>query len=219
MADLGARINVTTKIEGLQEIERALKRVREEFDAKAKTGGIVIRGLMAGAKLIRDDAKARAPLSDPSGMVKARLEALQNKQLRKAVGKMSYRQLLRFQKAEQRRLARAQRVSKKQLALIKQNIVSYPVKADEPTVVVRVSNKGYDRGYNSFRARLNGKSSIRFRNPGYSPGYWWWVEFGTSRFRARPFMRPAFEAQKMAALAAFGDTVRAEIKKRYPGAL
>lgn len=28
------------------------------------------------------------------------------------------------------------------------------------------------------------------------PFYWWWVEFGTAKMAARPFMRPAFEARK-----------------------
>lgn len=32
--------------------------------------------------------------------------------------------------------------------------------------------------------------------------YWRWVEFGTSKMAARPFMRPAFEAQKLAAVEA-----------------
>jgi len=32
--------------------------------------------------------------------------------------------------------------------------------------------------------------------------YWRWVEFGTSKMAAHPFMRPAFEAKKQAALEA-----------------
>ena len=28
------------------------------------------------------------------------------------------------------------------------------------------------------------------------PYYWWWVEFGTSKMAARPFLRPAFNTTK-----------------------
>ena len=33
--------------------------------------------------------------------------------------------------------------------------------------------------------------------------YWTWVEFGNSNMVARPFLRPAFEAKKLGAIAAF----------------
>ncbi len=33
--------------------------------------------------------------------------------------------------------------------------------------------------------------------------YWWMVEFGTAKMSAKPFMRPAFDAKKVAAVAAF----------------
>jgi HK97 gp10 family phage protein len=35
--------------------------------------------------------------------------------------------------------------------------------------------------------------------------YWRWVEFGTVKMAARPFMRPAFEAQKTAAVQAIAE--------------
>lgn len=39
-----------------------------------------------------------------------------------------------------------------------------------------------------------------------------WVEFGTSKMAARPFMRPAFEAKKSAAV----DAIRDYLAKRIP---
>lgn len=41
--------------------------------------------------------------------------------------------------------------------------------------------------------RKTGKSGAD--NPN-DPFYWWWVEFGTAKMAARPFMRPAFEQRK-----------------------
>lgn len=42
--------------------------------------------------------------------------------------------------------------------------------------------------------------------------YFSWVEFGTSKMPARPYMRPAFEAQKTAA----AEAVKAYLAKRIP---
>ena len=38
--------------------------------------------------------------------------------------------------------------------------------------------------------------------------YWTWVEFGTSKMTARPFLRPAFETQKNSAVEAIADYIR-----------
>ena len=37
--------------------------------------------------------------------------------------------------------------------------------------------------------------------------YWRYLEFGTSKMAARPFLRPAFESQKMAAIDVFKTTL------------
>ena len=199
------------KVEGLAQLEGKLKILREEYGVK--TGGVIIRGLKAGAALIRNDAKNRAPSSDPSGLTKARVAALLG-------GKFQYGK--RGKKLTKSRAAlkaanEQGRILKKQLALIKQNIVSYPVRADIPTVVVRVRNRGWERGANSVRAALSGKKGgIRFKNPGVSPGYWWWIEFGTSRLKGKPYLRPAFIAKKQDAIEAMRDAIKKEIAKKYP---
>jgi len=41
--------------------------------------------------------------------------------------------------------------------------------------------------------------------------YWRFLEFGTSKMAARPFMRPAFEAQKTTAIDVFRDTLAASV--------
>lgn len=42
--------------------------------------------------------------------------------------------------------------------------------------------------------------------------YWRWVEFGTSRMSARPFLRPAFEATKLQAV----DAIKDYLTERIP---
>jgi HK97 gp10 family phage protein len=42
--------------------------------------------------------------------------------------------------------------------------------------------------------------------------YWRWIEFGTSKMAAKPFLRPAFELSKYAAM----DAIENELAKRIP---
>jgi HK97 gp10 family phage protein len=174
-------INTLVRIDGLKELEANLKILREQFGVR--TGGVIIRGLRAGAKVIQADAKRRVP-HIPSGYTP------------------EYIQKGRRKNAKGRKATPANRQ-----ALLRTNIVEFalPVGAalseGRPTAIVMVRNKGY--------RRVNGK--IRFNQPGSSPGWWWWVEFGTSKLPAKPFLRPAFESQKVAALEKFKKTVAAEI--------
>ncbi len=190
-----APIKMNVRIDGLKEIESRLKVLREEFGVK--TGGVIIRGLRAGAKLIQQDAKRRAPAIDPSGFIQARVARLAAEDARRM---------------GVRKGVRGRGTLRKSLAMIRSNIVEHAIKTTDPrangqpTVLVRVRNRGYTRGSDG---------SIRFNNPSSSPGYWWWVEFGTSRFPARPFLRPAFEAQKLNALTEFRKHVSGEIEKLF----
>ena len=56
------------------------------------------------------------------------------------------------------------------------------------------------------RSRLAGKA----RNVDKDSFYWKFLEFGTAKMAARPFMRPAFEAEKESAV----DAIGAELDKR-----
>jgi HK97 gp10 family phage protein len=173
---------VIVKVEGLQQLEAALKVAREQLGVK--TGGVIIRGLRAGAKLIRADAKLRAPLGTtlrPVGKPRKRKDGSTGQQ--------------RFRRG----------------GLLKANIVEHAIATGsriaggKPTVIVRVRNHGY--------TRRNGK--IFINRPGSSPGYWWFVEFGTSRNPARPFLRPAFEAQKERAVTQMRDHVATELSRIF----
>lgn len=186
----------TVKIEGLAEFESKLKELRDRFNVK--TGGVIIRALREAAKVVARDAKARAPQVDPN-----------------FAGIDRDRQFSDWKARKEGKLKRRGRLGKKPTkALIKANIVYHPIPTDSrlanglPTVIVRVRNRGYRRLYSLGGSR---RGAIFWNKPGSSPGYWWWVEFGTSRFPARPFMRPAFEATKGAQLGVFRAHMAKEI--------
>lgn len=168
---------VTVQYHGLRAIEENLRILREQFGVR--TGGILIRGLRAGAKLIRNEAKQRVT-HVPSGLV-------------------SFIDFAKTRKGGRRRKFNSPE------GMLRQNIVEHAVAADKPTVYVRVRNRGYQRV---------GKS-IRFNRPGSSPGWWWWLEFGTLRMPARSFLRGAFEAKKFEALQVSIARMRTEIDEWF----
>ena len=173
----------TVQIEGLKELEANLKILREQFGVK--TGGVIIRGLRAGAKLIRDDARRRVTRI-PSGYTPE--------------------SLTRGRRGKSRRATQAGRAGLLRSAIIEHAIpVKSRLAAGKPTVLVRVRSYGYER--------VNG--TIRFNRPGSSASWWWWIEFGTSKRPAQPFLRTAFEAQKAAALEAMKAHVRKEIDQLF----
>jgi HK97 gp10 family phage protein len=77
---------------------------------------------------------------------------------------------------------------------IRDGIVEHTSREEWGTVYVRVRSRGYIFGPNVTRGVRN-NSSLKG-----NPNYWWFVEFGTSKMAAQPFMRPAFEGKKAAAL-------------------
>jgi HK97 gp10 family phage protein len=58
------------------------------------------------------------------------------------------------------------------------------------------------------KSRLKGKK----RDVQRDSFYWRFVEFGTSKMAARPFMRPAYEGQKEAAVTAIGEKLDQRIQ-------
>lgn len=175
-------------IRGLKELEANLKILREQFGVR--TGGVIIRGLRAGAKLIVADAKKRVK-HVPSGFAP------------------------KFTAHQRVRVARSGRVSSKKFkdlaSVLRSNIIEHAIPVasvragGKPTVLVRVRSQGYRRV----------GDRLIFNRPGTVPGWWWWMEFGTSRFSARPFMRPAFESQKYAAIEKCRLVMKAEIEKLF----
>lgn len=73
---------------------------------------------------------------------------------------------------------------------LRAGIVEHTDKREPDTVLVRVRNRGYIFG--------EGKGAQSWRRG--NPNYWWLLEFGTSKMAPRPFLRPAFEGKKFAAL-------------------
>lgn len=59
------------------------------------------------------------------------------------------------------------------------------------------------------KSRLAGKR----RNVDKDSFYWKFVELGTSKMSARPFLRPAYEVKKEDAVKTIGDVIDAGIKK------
>lgn len=59
-----------------------------------------------------------------------------------------------------------------------------------------------------------GKRRFRYEN---DPFYWRFHEFGTKKMKARPFLRPAFEATKEAQIEAMRKRLRARIDKYLKG--
>ena len=173
---------VAVQFNGLKEIEANLKFLREQFGVR--TGGVLIRGLRVGAKLIRDEARSRVPWHIPSGWVPAP---------KGSIGRGKKKQEVEWSH------------------LLRTNIIEHAIPTSSafaggrPTVVVRVRNSGY--------TRRNGK--IVWNRPGTSPGWWWWLEFGTRHSPPRPFMRGAFEAKKQAAAAAAIAAMRKEIEELF----
>jgi HK97 gp10 family phage protein len=75
--------------------------------------------------------------------------------------------------------------------------------AEHYSVTVRYRPKKYK---NTRRNRQKGRVGGTYQNFGEFY-YWRFVEFGTSKMPARPFLRPAFESNKQAMLDTFKNTL------------
>jgi HK97 gp10 family phage protein len=147
-----------TRVEGLDVFAQALKLLPKNVARNVLRGSV-----SAGAKIIADEAKAKAPTytgsvtkgHPPPGTLKRSI-------VRKQIKELS--------------------------DLTKQTFV----------VAVRKGKK-YQK---------QGKSGNLSQDAFYAT----WVEFGTSKMAAKPFLRPAFEAKKNEAV----DAMAAYIAKRFP---
>lgn len=148
-------MEVKVQIKGLREIGEAMKSLPGRMDQR-----LLHRGLTAGARLVRDDARARVPM-------------LQVPDPRRTRGLL-------------RRMIQVARVR--------------PEPGMRATVWVRMRMLSGRRAA-AWKQRMatSGKRWAGSFNPN-DPYYWKFVEFGTSKMPARPFMRPAFESRKLAAV-------------------
>lgn len=148
----------TFKIEGLAELGKALR----ELPARVARNGLRV-SVYAGAKLVRDEARARAPKAEqPLGPNQPPPGTLKRSVIMKHFPELS--------------------------SLTRQTFV----------VTVRHGKK----------YRKQGKKG----NLSQDAWYWRFVEFGTRKMRARPFLRPALEAKRSEAGQAMKDRLRERIE-------
>lgn len=72
--------------------------------------------------------------------------------------------------------------------------------------------RGVAKYANNAANRRAGNAGKAYKNDG-STFYWRFLEFGTSTLAAHPFLRPAFESQKEAAVVAIGAKLDERIQK------
>lgn len=99
---------------------------------------------------------------------------------------------------------------------LREAIVSYPVKKNEHeyTDQVRVGVLRRRKKRESKRLRASrGRRQVRQNKKIVTPYYWHYLEFGTSRMAAKPWLRPAFEAEKSGSAKRIVDQMRVEVDK------
>jgi HK97 gp10 family phage protein len=99
---------------------------------------------------------------------------------------------------------------------LSQAIVSFPVKKNEhqytDQVRVGVRRRRVKKPSKKF-AGARGRRQRRQKKTIITPYYWRYLEFGTSRMSAKPFLRPAFEAEKSDAAKRITERLREEVEK------
>lgn len=161
------------------ESARTIERLRNlPKEFAGKNGGPIRTGLAKAAGVIRDEAKLRAPVGKDTPLP----------------GRLKLNVInVRMRRPE-----------------------SQPGRPVEGYIVrVRGSGKEGGRARRKFARRLvtEGASGASARSSAskLTPNdayYWLFVEFGTAKMPARPFLRPAFEASKERAVDTFSDELR-----------
>ena len=99
---------------------------------------------------------------------------------------------------------------------LREAIVSFPVKKNEheytDQVRIGVKRRRVKRPSKKFKAAA-ARRQRRQKKKIVTPYYWRYLEFGTSRMAARPFMRPAFESTKSAAARRITERLRQGVEE------
>jgi len=147
------------RVDGLRELQARLKEFAPAIAAKALGASVNV-----GAKVIKDDAIARAPYY--TGVVQD----------------------------------------------------GHPPPGTLRRSIITVKIPGESNQYKKvYAVTVRTGMKYRFKGNGWKGQdayYWRWVEFGTSKMAAKPFMRPAYESQKIAAMDAIIDALHINIDKQ-----
>jgi len=153
---------MAVEVQGLSELADALRALPKELSGHR--GGPLAVGLRKAANVIKDEAKAKAPVK--TGLLKKNIIVRRDSKLPPGVNEM-------FE-------VRVKAVKKKRADNVRNRRK-------------RIVGNKYDAEGSAF--------------------YWRFLEFGTKKMKARPFMRPAFEAKKEAALQTFTTELAKAIDK------
>jgi HK97 gp10 family phage protein len=153
----------TVKVQGLDALLRGLHALPADLSKNA-----AFQGLNAAARVVRDEAKRRAPVL--KGAARGRKPGT----LRAAI-----------------------RASRSRL--------SKPAQGWHEVIVRVKPLKGHQI------ARFKKQTGLAAADNPNDPYYWWWVEFGTQKMAARPFLRPAFDGTKSQQLEALRKRLRDRI--------
>lgn len=102
---------------------------------------------------------------------------------------------------------------------LREAIIQYPVKqsehaySDQVRVGVRKRVRKGAKLSKKYKAALSARRRRSSAQRSVTPKYWRYLEFGTSRMAARPFLRPAFEREKASAVSRIAQRMREEIDK------